>query len=51
MILRQHILILFLDVSKHESNIYRSGLTAEIGIQLLLDQVPANPYNINCVLS
>ena len=38
------------DVSKHELNIYRSGSTANIEIKLLLDQVPANPYNIYCVM-
>jgi len=38
------------DVSKPELIIYRSGSTANIEIKLLLDQVPANPFNIYCVL-
>ena len=38
------------DVSKHESNIYRSESTADIEIKLLLDQIPAYPYNIYCVI-
>ena len=42
--------LLCFDVSKHESNIYWSGSTADIGIKLLLDQVPANQYNIYCVI-
>ena len=38
------------DVSEHEPNIYRRGSTADVEIKLLLDQVPANPYNIFCVI-
>ena len=38
------------DVSKHESNIYQSGSTADIEIKLLLDQVPSNLYIIYCAI-
>ena len=38
------------DVSKHESNVYRRGSTADIEIRLLLYQVSANPYNIHSVI-
>ena len=38
------------DVSKQESNIYLFGSTSDIQTKLLLDQVPAIPYNIYCII-
>ena len=38
------------DVSKHEPNIYASGSNVDIEIKLLLDQEPADSYNIYCVI-
>ena len=48
MVLKQYILCF--NISKHESNIYRSRSTAGIEIKLLLDQTPANPYSIYYVI-
>ena len=42
MILKQYIIYFLFYFSKHESNMYQSGSTADIEIKLLLDHVPAN---------
>ena len=51
MILKQYILyFVCFDVSKHESNIYQTGLTADSEIKLLLDQVPPKPHKIYWII-
>ena len=38
------------NVSKHESNIYWNGSTADIEIKLLSYEIPATLHNIYCVM-